>query len=127
MANDLKASDLVRIVFVCEVVGILDREAAARHRRDYMDETPSAGISGLLVGAGDRIGGLIEGPFGGVIDYVEQVALDRRHRRLRVLREEPIERRRIGNWSATCLPAEDTKGQSDLLIEDFIDSLSLRL
>jgi hypothetical protein len=56
---------------------------------------------------------------------MEEIITDRRHNRLRILREESIPRRRFENWSFGTLPAAS---QGTVTVpEEFIWNLSRRL
>ncbi len=84
----------------------------------------AAELTGLLLHQGDDFFGVIEGPERSLMARMEQLITDPRHARLRVLREEPIARRRFENWSYGTLPRKVPGATS---AEAFILSLARRL
>jgi hypothetical protein len=57
-----------------------------------------------LVHQGDTFSGTLEGPERRVLARMEVIIRDKRHSRVRVLREAPIQSRRFQNWSFGSLP-----------------------
>lgn len=84
----------------------------------------AAGLTGLLLHQGRSFCGVLEGPRRAVFARMEAIATDPRHQGVRILREEPIRRRRFDNWSFASLPgrAEAPEGA-----EAFIRMLARRL
>lgn len=118
---------MVRIVFVCEIVRDLSPATLEAHRREYAQEVPREGVSGILVSQGHRICGLVEGPQAQVLSHVERIATDRRHLGLKVLREGSIERRRFTTWTYAPLPSDNGCTNIDQMAEEFAETISRRL
>ena len=85
----------------------------------------AAGITGLLLHRDPYFYGVLEGGRRQVFARMEEIITDRRHSRLRILREEGIRSRRFDNWSFGALPASSHR--SVTAPEDFIWNLSQRL
>ena len=62
-------------------------------------EQRALGLTGLLLHQGAHFYGVLEGPRRQVFARMEEIITDRRHSRLRILREESIATRRFDNWS----------------------------
>ncbi|WP_424933600.1 BLUF domain-containing protein [Amaricoccus macauensis] len=124
---DDETACLVRIVFVCEIVGDLSGEAVDAHRRELTSDPPEPDLTGLLLSQGNRVCGVVEGPQESVLAHVDRIAVDRNHQVLRVLDESPIETRRFVNWTTTVLPAGLSAKSTDEMTEEFIEFISRRL
>jgi hypothetical protein len=70
---------------------------------------------------------VLEGPRRLVFARMEAIATDPRHEDLKILREEPIRRRRFDNWSFATLPAPRADGDEGDGADAFIRSLAQRL
>lgn len=101
-----------------------DLEAIARRSRINND---AEGLTGFLLYQRPRFYAVLEGESEVLFARMERIATDVRHSRLRVLREEPVRRRRFSNWSFGMLPgsAHDI-GNSETTVE-FLQTLSRRL
>jgi len=77
----------------------------------------AARITGLLLHHGIYFYAILEGPRRRVLDRIEDIIAERTERELRILREEPVSRRRFANWTFGLLPAglQLAKGPSDFL------------
>ena len=101
---DTRERDLVQLVYVSRAAsGLtqadLDTIAAVSEARNKL-----AGLTGLLLHQGEAFYGVLEGRTRKLLPRMEVIARDSRHARLRVLREEPVERRRFGGWTFGVLP-----------------------
>jgi hypothetical protein len=67
--------------------------------RQSRESNSRAGITGMLMYRAGRFFQVLEGPEGEVRPLLERIARDPRHERMRVLLEEPVERRRFTEWT----------------------------
>jgi hypothetical protein len=93
----------------------------------YVETWRGGGLGGLLVDQGPRVVGLIEGEEGKVLQAVERIATDKRHRNLRVLKEEPVAEPRFANLSYSCLSDGDPPGEMQEATSEFAAILALKL
>ena len=95
----MTASPLFALVYSSVEAEALDEA----HLRAILESSRAAnhavGITGLLLHRGERFIQFLEGPERAVRTLVGKLATDSRHTRLRVLLEEPIERRQFGEWT----------------------------
>jgi hypothetical protein len=97
--------DLVQIAYVSIAAqalppGELEAMAAAEAARNA-----EARVTGLLLHHGIYFYAILEGPRRRVLGRIEEIIAERGQRELRILREEPVSRRRFDNWTFGVLPA----------------------
>lgn len=92
-------SALLQIVFVSASRWPLSEAEVARIANAARRANAALGITGLLLYRAGRFYGVVEGPGAPLLALMERIMCDRRHRDLRVLREEEIVTRRFETWS----------------------------
>ncbi len=115
------------MVYVSEATSALDDAGLAKLESSCRRQNEHAGLTGFLFYQGLKFYGLLEGPQRALLSRMEVIVTDPRHRRLRVLREEPIESRRFRNWSFSALPSPRSPEAVGPVSEDFIRTLAKRL
>ena len=117
----------MQLVYVSSAALSLSSEALDAIAAESTARNEVVGVTGLLLHQGSRFCGVLEGPERRVFGLMEKIITDRRHFGLRILREEPIEKRRFENWSFGMLPPAEATDGSTATPEDFILNLSQRL
>jgi hypothetical protein len=97
-------ADLVRIVYLSAAARPLSEAELDTLDAESQRRNAARGITGLLMHGGGRFYGLVEGPRRRVIALMERIAVDPRHRGMRILREGPIPERRFVNWTFVRAP-----------------------
>ncbi len=92
-------SALLQIVFVSASRWQLSEAEVARLANAARRANAALGITGLLLYRAGRFYGVVEGLGAPLLALMERIMCDRRHRDLRVLREEEIVTRRFETWS----------------------------
>lgn len=69
----------------------------------------------------------MEGPRRVLLNRMEVIVTDPRHREVRILHEEPIETRRFRNWTFTHLPSGSPPGGEAQVTSEMILALTRRL
>jgi hypothetical protein len=87
----------------------------------------AAGITGFLIAQEPYYYGVMEGPQGPLLDLMEVIITDPRHRCLRILSEEHPLSRRFHDWRLFHLPGCQPTSSGPPLAPAFIFELSRRL
>lgn len=103
-ANRQTPEPVLQIVYVSEARWLLAEAEIARLANAARYENATLGISGILLYRSGRFYGVSEGPKLALLALMERVMCDRRHRELRVLREEEVIERRFTNWTFGSVP-----------------------
>ena len=119
--------DLVQLVYVSSAAPDLTSEDLEAIATESQLRHDGAGLTGLLLHQGDHFYGVLEGPERRLFPRMEEIITDPRQRGLRILREQPIDRRRFENWSFGTLPPLAEAAGSTGSPEDFIWALARRL
>lgn len=117
----------LRIVFTCHISTSLSPTALESLHRDQANLGTDRGLTGLLLREGGRLCGLVEGSEDEVLNCVERIATDRRHRCLHVLREDRIRERQFANWSFCAIPEPPDSPDAGKLPASFITILAQKL
>jgi Sensors of blue-light using FAD len=118
---------LLRIVFACEIAETLSPEDLASVHRTHSSLADRKEITGLFLKQGRLLCVLLEGPEDRVLTCVEGIATDRRHKRLNVLREDPILERRFSSCSFCDLPESARQSSAMGLPREFAEIIARRL
>lgn len=106
-ANRQAPEPVLQIVYVSEARWLLAEAEIARLANAARHENAMLGITGILLYRSGRFYGVIEGCKLALLALMERIMCDRRHRELRVLREEEVIERRFTNWTfESLLPTE---------------------
>jgi hypothetical protein len=103
--------DLVQIVYVSSAAAAMTPDEVAALAENARDRSGSSRLTGLLLQHGEHFYGILEGPRRRVFARIEEIIAEQGQRGVRILREEPIRRRRFANWSSGVLPASETDGR----------------
>jgi Sensors of blue-light using FAD len=98
-------ADLVQLVYVSAAAEHLSADELDAIARQSQENNAVWGLTGLLLHQAAHFYGVLEGPRRRVFARMEKIITDRRHSRLRILREQSIPARRFDNWSFSRLPA----------------------
>lgn len=120
-------TDLVQLVYTSEATVALDPASLGQIEASARRNNARAALTGFLFYQELKFYGLLEGPREALLDRMEAIIGDARHRRLRVLREEDIESRRFRNWSFAILPPPSARSVAQPVSEEFIRTLASRL
>jgi Sensors of blue-light using FAD len=115
--------DLVQIAYMSSVPADLapaDLDGPGGRSLQHGD----AWLTGLLLHHGQHLYAILEGPRRRVFQRIEEIVAERRQRNLRILREEPIERRRFANWSFGVLPASNGETSPDDFLRHYCRHVS---
>jgi hypothetical protein len=104
--------DLVQIVYVSVAATPLTSDDLATMATRAGDLSQAARLTGLLLHRDSYFYAIVEGPRRRVLQRMEEIVAGRGERSLRILREEPISRRRFANWSFGALPESGTEPSS---------------
>lgn len=101
---------LIRLVYASESQlaepdrrGALDRLLATARRLNEQN-----GISGFLLATDAAFAQILEGPPESVAETYGRIVMDRRHRNLRLLAEEPIAARSFAGWAMGVAEQDET-------------------
>jgi hypothetical protein len=117
---------LLRLVYVSVAAQMIDGSEFARLEAVARRRNGADGLTGLLVAQGPFFYGILEGPHTRLLDRMEEIIADRRHRGLRILHEEHPAARRFCGWSLFRLPDAPSRLPEQASI-GFIFELARRL
>lgn len=105
---DFSGSDdlarLLRLVYVSQATLPVSPMILAALEAVAVRRNADAGITGLLIAQEPYFYGVMEGPQGPLLDLMEVIITDPRHRCLRILSEEHAPSRRFPDWRLFHLP-----------------------
>jgi hypothetical protein len=120
-------SDLIRLVYVSMMARPLSSDDLAHIKTRSERYNDAAGITGLLIAQGRFFYGVMEGPRRKVLQRMEVIIADNRHRGIRILAEEAIRDRRFENWTFGQVPEDPKQRHGTAGPAGFILELSRRL
>ncbi|KAA9089069.1 BLUF domain-containing protein [Microbacterium radiodurans] len=97
-----------------ELAELLTRSRASNERHE---------LTGMLLYRGGRFVQVLEGPAERVRDLLAVIATDERHTAMRVLIEQPIERREFADWTMGYQPIAVTTAPAPAGFRDTFDDL----
>lgn len=119
--------DLIQLIYVSEAAPWLTQQDLGAIATRSEANNQAADLTGFLLYQDPRFYGVLEGTSRRLFARMEVIATDRRHRLLRILREEPIQRRRFQNWTFGTVPNSAKNFGSADVSTDFIRILSRKL
>jgi hypothetical protein len=121
------APDLVRLVYVSAAAPGLAPADLAAIEAASLRHNAARGLTGLLLFGGGRFYGVLEGPGRRLFARMERIAVDPRHRNLRILREDAACERRFANWSFARISDDGDRRDAPPGLDDFLLGMVGRL